>query len=156
MRGGRIEGIYIDNITMENPLAAVTFNEYYYYGVLSAPAEELFDKGRRDINPLTPTIKNVNITNIKATGVKGVGIYMLGLPEAPIENVRMENLSFEIEGSERGVGAVAALEREDSKGEGIFLENVKDVVIERVDIKCPLEKYVFKNTSGVKINGEDF
>lgn len=155
MRGGRIEGIRAHNITMENPLAAITFNEYYYYGTLSAPPEEVFDKEAREITPLTPVIKDVFLSDINATGIKGVGIYMLGLPEMPIENIVMNNLNLDIVGCENAISAVSALDREKSKGDGIFLENVHGVEIEDLEIKCPLEKYILKNAEDVKINGAD-
>jgi hypothetical protein len=87
---------------------------------------------------------------------KGVGIYMLGLPEMPVKNVTMENLNFEITGNEAGVSAVSALDRERSKGEGISLENVENVVMNDVQISCSREMYVLNHVKNVMINGVEY
>ena len=146
----------ISNIIMENVLACITVNSYYscVCGEYPLPPEVLFDKNARPVDENTPTISNVRISGILARGVKGVGIYCYGLPEAPVSDLQISDVQMEIEGSEKGIGAVMAPDRVLSYGEGIFLENAEQIDMHNVQISCPGEKIILKNSHAITYNGQ--
>lgn len=153
-RGGYVQGLSVNNIVMENVLACITVNEYYVCGNYTSPKEELFDPEAREVNDLTPVISDVNISSVIARNVTGVGIYLYGLPEMPVRNVSVNNVQIEVSGSRDGIDAVMAYDREKSYGEGIFLENTRDIQLNGVSITCPGEKLTVKNSENVILNGE--
>lgn len=153
-RGGSVSGIVVKNITMENVLACITVNEYYIYGgTLSAPKEVVFSKEKQKADALTPKISGINISEIVAKGVKGVGIYIYGLPEQCPEDINIENIDFDIFGEE-GVEAVMAYDREKSFGDGIFLENAKNVTINNAKIKCCGKELTVISCENITLNGD--
>lgn len=95
-RGGVVENIWVENISMINILAdAIRFN--LYYGGKSA-VEELEDGTKRPAQipamPLseeTPSFRDIHIKNISCTGANRA-LYFNGLPEMPIKNITMENV----------------------------------------------------------------
>lgn len=152
-RGGDVRNVMANNIVMENVQAAITINEYYSCGA-DFSDEELFTDRAVPVTERTPIISGININGITGRGIIGVGIYMYGLPELPISNVTITNLDFQVEGSEDGIMAVSTINRPKSYGEGIFVENVQNVKINNVLIKCPKEEIIHMNCRNLEINGQ--
>lgn len=63
-RGGYIKGLNISNIIMDNVTAGITVNAYYSCGDFNMPKEVLFNPQKEEINSLTPTVSDVNISGI--------------------------------------------------------------------------------------------
>lgn len=154
-RGGYVKGLNVSNIVMDNVLACITFNEYYFYGVYNMPKEEIFSTTAKEINEFTPVISDVNITGIIGRNIAGVGIYMYGLPELPISNVVISDVHLNVTGCEEGIDAVAAYDREKSCGEGVFLENVSGINMNNIHINCVRENVIVKNCERIMLNGID-
>lgn len=153
-RGGYIQGLNISNIIMDNVMACITMNEYYSCGVYDQSKKDIFDPCHREINELTPVIADINITGIIGQNIQGVGIYMYGLPELPIQNVVISDVHLNVTGVEKGVYAVAAPERELSYGDGIFMENTRNIKMNNVNINCIMEKTIIKNCRNINLNGK--
>lgn len=155
-RGGAVENASFSNILMENVGAVITMNAYYccVCGEYPFPKEILFDEGPQPVDALTPRFSGIRISGITARGVTGVGVYLYGLPESPIENVTISDVSMEIVGCEEGFPPVAAFNRKRCNGEGILIENAKDVTLQGVQLKCKGEKFTLKNAENVTVNGE--
>ena len=88
-RGGTVENLLYENITMKNVRGAITFTSYY-------PKIPAIDTAQPVTNT-TPAYKNITIRNLKATSTKDAGV-IVGLPESPIENVLLENVEITAEG----------------------------------------------------------
>lgn len=87
-RGGYIEDVRVDNITMENVASDVLTIDFQYDSALQSMVAK--DK--------EPVLKNIFITNIHGSGV-GNGspdavINIDGLSDSNMENVHFENISF--------------------------------------------------------------
>jgi polygalacturonase len=87
-RGGTIENVLYENITMRNVRGAITITSYYP----NIPESD----AARPITNTTPAYRNITIRNLTATSTKAAGV-IVGLPESPIENVRLENVKIEAE-----------------------------------------------------------
>ena len=96
-RGGIVENIFIDNISMMDiKTDAITFN--MYYGGKSV-AEMLADGDTPDnttkmpVDETTPIFRNINIQNVNCSGA-GRAMEFNGLPEMPMDNISLKNITI--------------------------------------------------------------
>ncbi|MCS7089856.1 MAG: glycoside hydrolase family 28 protein [Verrucomicrobiota bacterium] len=82
-RGGMVEDLLYEDIQMTNVERAITFTAYYP----RIPAED----SAQPLSPETPRYRNIRVRNLTATCYENAGV-IIGLPEAPIENVYLENI----------------------------------------------------------------
>ena len=108
-RGGIVENIFIDGISMTDIQGdAITFD--LYYGGKSK------DGVAQPVDETTPAFRDIHISNIICNGA-GRAFYFNGLPEMPIRNIRMKNMQI-----------VAKKDGEFNFCEGIEKENVNVIV----------------------------
>ncbi len=95
-RGGVVENIWVDGVSMMDiATEAVSFN--LYYGGKSAV--EVLESGETvplEVEPMpvdetTPCFRNISISNVVCRGARRA-MYFNGLPEMPIRDVRLENV----------------------------------------------------------------
>ncbi len=87
-RGGTVENLVCEDITMKNVRGAITLTSYYP----KIPATDT----AQSVTETTPKYKNITIKNLIATSTKGAGV-IVGLPESHIENVLLENVTIAAE-----------------------------------------------------------
>ena len=97
-RGGIVENIFIDGISMTDiKTDAITFN--MYYGGKSV-AEMLADGDKPDnvtkqpVTEETPIFRNIDIKNVTCNGA-GRAMEFNGLPEMPINGIRLQNIQIQ-------------------------------------------------------------
>jgi polygalacturonase len=105
-RGGVVDGLLCENITMKNVRGAITITSYY-------PRIPATDEAQ-PVTDTTPKYRNIVLRNIKGTSSKAAGV-IVGLPESGIENVLLENIQIDAAG--------AGLEVRNAKG--VEFKNVK-------------------------------
>jgi polygalacturonase len=105
-RGGVVDGLLCENITMKNVRGAITITSYYPRIPATDEAQPMTDT--------TPKYRNIVLRNIKGTSSKAAGV-IVGLPESGIENVLLENVQIDAAG--------AGLEVRNAKG--VEFKNVK-------------------------------
>lgn len=87
-RGGTVDNVVCENITMKNVRGAITITSYYP----KIPATDT----NQPVTETTPKYRNITIRNLTATSSKYAGV-IVGLPESWIENVLLENVSITAE-----------------------------------------------------------
>ncbi|MCU0788379.1 MAG: glycoside hydrolase family 28 protein [Verrucomicrobia bacterium] len=105
-RGGAVENLVCEDITMKNVRGAITITSYY-------PKIPPTDTAQA-VTGTTPKYRNITIRNLSGTSSKSVGV-IVGLPESGIENVLLENV--ELSGADGGL--------EIRNATGVELKNVK-------------------------------
>lgn len=135
-RGGVVENIWVENVSMINILGdAIRFN--LYYGGKSV-IEELEDGTKRPaeiaaepVTEATPSFRDIHIKNISCTSAYRA-LYFNGLPEMPVKRVTMENVSIAAENA----------------GELVYCEDIKmkNVSVVAEDGKPVQEHYCSKIT----------
>jgi polygalacturonase len=100
-RGGTVENLLYENITMKNVRGAITFTSYYP----KIPATD----SPQPVTETTPVYKNIVVRNLTATSTKDAG-FIVGLPESPIENVLLENVTIESDRAGLGIRHVRGIE----------------------------------------------
>ena len=95
-RGGVVENIYIENISMKNIVKdAITFNMYYF----SKAANQIIDEDYQKLNVVTnlkvdettPVFRNIKIKDITCDGANRA-MEFTGLPEMPIDGIFLKNI----------------------------------------------------------------
>jgi polygalacturonase len=97
-RGGVVENIFINNISMKDIVAeAILFDMYYEAKdpvVLAGEKREPPKVETLPITEATPQFKNFYIKNIVCNGADK-GIFVRGLPEMNVKNIVMENMTIQ-------------------------------------------------------------
>jgi polygalacturonase len=105
-RGGRVENLVYEDITMTNVQGAITFT-CYYPKIPKTDTTQAVTAG-------TPAFHNIHIKNLTAASSRAAGV-IIGLPESFVSDVVLENVNI--------TAADAGLTIRNA--EGIKLENVK-------------------------------
>ena len=116
-RGGVVEKIYINNITMKDILGSAILFDMYYMAQdpvpLSGEKREPPKVESLPVTEATPQFRDFHISNIVCDGA-AIGIYVRGLPEMNIKDIFLENLTLK---STEGLNCTEAT--------GLHLKNVK-------------------------------
>jgi polygalacturonase len=89
-RGGRVEDIVYENCTLTNVRPALSIAAYYQQ---TTHATFPKDDTAQPVTETTPFFRNITFRNITATSTREAGL-IVGLPEAPVENVLLENVTI--------------------------------------------------------------
>lgn len=87
-RGADVSNVVFRDLTMTDVKTAILVSEYY---------PKVFPEGEvasAPVGRLTPLFHDIVIQNVKATGSKNAGV-IVGLPEAPVKNIKLENLDIQ-------------------------------------------------------------
>jgi polygalacturonase len=114
-KGGLVENIHYNDITMTNVNPAITLTCYYANNSAGDPKQQPAPNPSVEelITSKTPVFRDIYISNLTATCQKGAGI-ITGLPESEISNVVLDNVR---------ISAVKGLKLTNAKG--IRLKNVQ-------------------------------
>jgi polygalacturonase len=110
-RGGLVENVVYEDLTMKNVGVAVSISSYYENTPIDSAA------GSDPLEPVTQTTphwRNLTVRNITATACRSSAGLIAGLPEMPAENITLENVTIE---APKGLHIMNA--------RGITLRNVK-------------------------------
>jgi polygalacturonase len=96
-RGGIVENIFIDNVSMTDiKTDAITFNMYYggkSVAEMQADGDNPDNTTKMPVNEETPIFRNIDIKNIVCNGA-GRAMEFNGLPEMPINGIRLKNINI--------------------------------------------------------------
>ena len=116
-RGGVVEKIYVNNITMKNIAGEAILFDMYYAAQdpvpLSGEKRELPKVEFKTVDETTPQFRDFHISNIVCAGAE-TAVFIRGLPEMHVKNVVMENVSIQ---SDKGIDMQEA--------SGISFKNIK-------------------------------
>ncbi len=142
---GVIDGIYVENISMNEVKVPFVINCFYFCDP-DGKTEYVYTKEKLPVDERTPSIKNIEFKNIKAENTKVCAGYLYGLPEKPIENVKFKDVEIDFTREEvtPEVPAMMSFIEEEAKT-GLFIKNVDGISLENLEIK---------NNIGEKIRGE--
>jgi polygalacturonase len=106
-KGGKVENLVYEDITMRDVKGAITFTCYY-------PKIPRTDTAQA-VTAETPSFRNIRIRNLTATSTRAAGV-IIGLPESPVSNVVLENVQI-----------TAATT-------GLAIRNAKEIQLEKVQV----------------------
>ena len=116
-RGGVVERIYVNNITMKDIAGEAILFDMYYAAQdpvpLSGEKRELPKVEFKTVDETTPQFRDFHISNIVCVGAE-TAVFIRGLPEMHVKNVVMENVNIQ---SDKGIDMQEA--------SGISFKNIK-------------------------------
>ena len=96
-RGGIVENIYIDGISMMDiKTDAITFNMYYggkSVAEMLADGDNPDNQTKEPVDETTPIFRNIDIQNVVCSQA-GRAMEFNGLPEMPMDNISLKNITI--------------------------------------------------------------
>jgi len=142
-RGGVVEGIWADHITMKDiPGDAIIFNLYYEGKSALQAKGTAAAKESKPVDVTTPEFRDIHISNISCTGAARA-MFFNGLPEMPVKGIEIRDCKI-------------------TAGKGIVLSDCKDISIKNLSLNIsegnPVETSSVENLqmSGTTVNGNLF
>ncbi len=144
-RGGILQNLTFENLTIKDSLCPLAINMYYVCGA-NPDDKFLFSMEEQPVDEATPAIRDLTIRGIKATGCKASAGFIAGIPESPVENVRILDCTFETdEQSEKTPDCSEMFAGIPSVKEKSFrIINSKNLSIENTQITGPEEKFIYR------------
>lgn len=143
-RGGVVENIFIENITMNNILTDGLLFDLFYGGKSASEALADGDEGEasdmpfKEVDETTPAFRNIEIKDVRCSGARRAMLFN-GLPEMNVENVKVENACFyTTTGAQINESTNVSLKNVTvvpKQGPALAINNAKQVVTE--DFICP-------------------
>lgn len=143
-RGGVVENIYIDNISMNNILNDGLLFDLFYGGKSASEAfeedgdGEASDMPAKPVDETTPAFRNIHIKNVRCSGARRA-MYFNGLPEMNVERVTVTDAQFyAATGAQLNESTDVVLRNVTvvpEKGASLMLNNVKNFRAE--NFVCP-------------------
>lgn len=142
-RGGVVENIYINNVSMfDIQTDAITFD--LYYGGKSA-VEALADGDDKKnqkvemfkVDETTPCFRNIDINHVICRGARRA-VYFNGLPEMPVKNISIKDVEI------------------NNAQEGIVINRTDGVKLENISVSAKSHTLDAKNSANVTVNGKTY
>ena len=131
----RIDGVRFDNIRMEGVLTPVVINLWYNCCDPDRESEYVWSREHLPVDDRTPYMGSFYFSNLDCTDAEVAACYIDGLPEAPIESVRIENVSIGFSPDAKpGIPAMENFAKKRCRL-GLYLDNVKHISIDNVRLE---------------------
>ncbi len=150
-RGGVVENIYINNVSMKDIIGeAILFDMYYEAKDPIALAGEKREPPKVETKPVTeetPVFKKVYVNGVVCNGAEK-GIFVRGLPEMNVQNIVLENMTLQAkEGLDMTEGSGISL-----KNITFLTQNTDPVMNIHNSQKISLDRIVFKTNAELMLN----
>jgi DNA sulfur modification protein DndE len=137
-RGGMVENIYVDNVSMKDiPAEAILFDMYYMAKdpvILAGEKREPPIVETKPVDETTPQFQNFYFRNITCNGASK-GILVRGIPEMHIKNILIENAFLQAD-------------------EGIDIQEASNITLNNITMLCKNTDPVLYvlNSDGITLN----
>lgn len=142
-RGGVVENIYINNISMfDIQTDAITF-DLYYGGKSAVEALADGDEAKQQnvkkikVDETTPCFRDININHVICRTARRAA-YFNGLPEMPVKNITITDLEV------------------NNAKEGIVINNTDGVKLQDINVKSKGKTFSARNSANVTVNGKEY
>lgn len=147
-----IDGVLFENIKMDNVLTPFVINMYYFCDP-DGHTEYVYSRDAKKfpVDERTPYLGKFAFRNIECTDCECMAGYFDGLVEQPIKEVVLENVSFSFRPDAKPhTPAMLDGVREDYCKEGLYVDNVENLVLKNVTFSGVVgEKIIRKNCGKV-------
>ena len=165
-RGGVVENIWINNITMKEIIGeAILFDMYYAAQDPIALAGEKREPPKVQVLPVTeetPQFRNIYVNNVVAYGAEKA-IFVRGLPEMNVNNIVMQNMVIQAkqgldmtEGSNITLRNVTLLTKESDPV--LKIHNSQNITLDKISYQSNADLMLAvsgEKSKGIVVNGTD-
>lgn len=151
-RRATVDNVVFDNIEMSEVRAPLVVNMFYKARNNDPDAAYMYNHKKLPVDERTPCFGSFTFKNIRADGVEWTAGAFWGLPEQPIEEIRMENISFQMKEQAVPGPAVMTLEPPQYCKSGLHFYWVKRVSLKQVTIAgADTEPYILEHVEEVEL-----
>ena len=150
----RIDEVSFDNIRMEGVLTPIAINLWYNCCDPDRESEYVWSREHLPVDDRTPRMGRFRFRNLQCTDAEVAACYIDGLPEAPIEEVRLENISVSFaENARPGVPIMENFAKKRCRL-GLYLDNVRRIRVENVRLEgVEGEKLITDHCEELRVEG---
>ncbi|MDO1584945.1 polygalacturonase PglA [Rhizobium oryzicola] len=123
-RGGAVENITVEDCVMERVAVPLVINSFYFCDA-DGRSDYVQSRSPYPVSDTTPIIRGITIRNVVADNVAVSAAALYGLPEAPIEDVTIENYRVSFDPDAVGDVPDMALYFEPLRHAGIVTQNTQ-------------------------------
>ena len=150
-RGGVVEGIWADNISMKDIVGEAVIFNLYYQGKSELEGGGKVTKSVKPVDETTPEFRDIHISNIVCNGAARA-MFFYGLPEMPVRNIEIKNCDIKaVKGIELCDCKDISIENvtlDIAKGEPVKSQDVEGLKTENVTVSPRADFVVAKDGSG--------
>jgi len=130
----RIDEVCFENIRMDGVLTPIAINLWYNCCDPDRESEYVWSREHLPVDERTPRMGCFRFTDLQCTGAQVAACYIDGLPEAPIEEVRLENITVSFaEDAKPGVPIMENFAKKRCRL-GLYLDNVRHIRVKNVKL----------------------
>ena len=130
-----IDNAVFENIRMEGVLTPIAVNLWYNCCDPDRESEYVWSREKLPVDERTPRMGRFCFRNLECTGAEVAACYIDGLPEAPIEEVTLENIHVSFSPDAKpGIPIMENFAKERCRL-GFYLDNVRRVHVKGVTIE---------------------
>ena len=134
-RNCRIDGICFENIRMEGVLTPIAVNLWYNCCDPDRESEYVWSREKLPVDERTPFFGHFLFKDLICTDAEVAACYIDGLPEAPIEEVVMENVQIGFsDDAKPGIPIMENFAKERCRL-GLYLDNVRSIRLANVSVE---------------------
>ena len=131
----RIDEVSFDNIRMEGVLTPIAINLWYNCCDPDRESEYVWSREHLPVDERTPRMGRFRFRDLHCTGAEVAACYIDGLPEAPIEEVSLEDISVSFaENARPGVPIMENFAKKRCRL-GLYLDNVRHIRVKNVSLE---------------------
>ncbi len=134
-RYGTVSGIVFSHIVMDHVKVPFVVNMYYNMGDETGHTEYVWTTEKLPVDERTPLIGTFRFSDMVCTGVGYSAGCFYGLPEAPIQRIELENVSFFYDASSPAGYPDMKEINEKVKNGGLYFQFVEEVELKNVSIE---------------------
>ena len=131
----RIDGVTFENIRMEGVLTPIVINLWYNCCDPDRESEYVWSRECLPVDDRTPQMGSFHFKNLVCTDAEVAACYIDGLPEAPIEEVTIEDVQIGFSPNARpGIPMMENFAKPRCRL-GLYLDNVRHIAIKNVKLE---------------------
>ncbi|MFT4260310.1 glycoside hydrolase family 28 protein [Microbacterium sp.] len=92
-RGGTVTDVRVSNIVMDRVMCPFAINPFYFCGP-GGTLPIVADRTPQPVGEGTPRLRGIHLSHITATNVQSCAAFLSGLPEAPLDDVTLDDVSI--------------------------------------------------------------
>ncbi len=131
----RVDGVCFENIRMEGVLTPIAMNMWYNCCDPDRESEYVWSREKLPVDERTPCLGRFRFRNIYCTGAHAAACYADGLPEAPIQEISLEDFHVSFAPDARPAVPVMKNFARPCCRLGLYFDNVGRVVLKDVVLR---------------------
>lgn len=129
-----IDGIHMQNVTMDGVMAMLVVNMYYFCDP-DGHSPYVQSRAALPVDDFTPRVGSITLQDVTCTRCGAAGVFVYALPEQPMGSLTMRNVSIHFDPSAPPAQPAMMDGVADTKGQGIFARHIHTLALANVTLQ---------------------